>query len=231
MKAQTGHTDNRFLHKLFRKAEFSYTLSDLSKAIGPMVGTMFIGRYIGADGLSVMGYVSPLIMLLELIGTAISSGSRNKASALIGAGELKEADRAFSASVVMGSVLSLSAALLLFVFCGSVCMLLGVRDPLITEMTMRYIRGYLIGFPFLTMTRVLIPYLQMEGRYYRVNASAALTTLLYVAADAFVIFILHGSMFEVGLATSFGYIVPFFVCAAFLSGKRPVPFSASAVFL
>ena len=220
MKKHPYNTDNRFLHELFRKAEISYTVSDLSKAIGPVIGTMFIGRCIGADGLTVMGYVSPLVMLLELIGTAVSSGSRNKVSALIGAGEIREADRAFSASLIIGNGLSLCATLLLFVFCGRVSFLLGARDPLIREMTMRYIYGHLIGFPFFTMTRILTPYLQMEGRYRRVNASAALTTLIYIAADAFVIFVLHGSMLAIGLATSLGHIVPFFVVVSFFAGKK-----------
>ena len=109
-----------------------------------MIGTMFIGKYIGTDGLTVMGYVAPLIMLFELIGTAVSSGSRNKVSSLIGAGELEEADRAFSASVITGACLSLFSAFLVFVFCSFVSLTLGARDPLIHEATMQYIYGYLI---------------------------------------------------------------------------------------
>ena len=76
--------DNRIIQKLFRKAEISYTVSDVSKAIGPMIDLMFISQFIGPDGVSVIGYVAPLIMAFELIGTAISSGARNKAFTLIG---------------------------------------------------------------------------------------------------------------------------------------------------
>jgi len=41
-----------------------------------------------------------------------------------------------------------------------------------------------------------------------------------VIADAFVVFVLHGGMLQIGLATSLGYIVPFFVCASFYAGKK-----------
>ena len=44
-------------------------------------------------GVTVIGYVGPLIMLYELVGTGISSGTRNKVSSLIGAGRLDEANR------------------------------------------------------------------------------------------------------------------------------------------
>ncbi len=40
-------------------------------------------------------------------------------------------------------------------------------------------------------------------------------TFIDIAADAFVIFVLHGGMFELALATSFGYIISFFIEASF----------------
>ncbi len=41
------NTDNRITRKLFRKAEASYTVSDISKAIGPIIDLMFISQFIG----------------------------------------------------------------------------------------------------------------------------------------------------------------------------------------
>ncbi len=211
---------NRILHKLFRKAEISYTVSDLSKAIGPMIDLLFISRFIGPDGVTVIGYVDPLIMLFELNGTAISSGARNKVSALIGAGDLEEANRAFSGSVLLGGGLALSAAILAAAFCAFVSLVLGARDPVIHRMTMQYIYGYLIGVPFFTLTRILTPYLQMEGQYGRVSTVSVLTTVVDVAGDAVAVFVLRGGMFEIALATSLGFIVPFFLNAGFFLGKK-----------
>lgn len=215
-----GNSDNRIIRKLFRKAEISYTVSDISKAIGPMIDLMFISQFIGPDGVTVIGYVAPLIMLFELIGTTVSSGARNKVSALIGAGRLEEANRAFSSSIIMGGGSALFLAILAAAFCHFVSLVLGARDPVIHRMTMQYIYGYLIGFPFFTLTRILTPYLQMDGQFKRVSAVSVLTTVVDVAADAVVIFVLHGGMFEIGLATSLGYIVPIFVSAAFFLGKE-----------
>ena len=39
--------DNRILHRLIRKAEVSYTVSDISKAIGPVIDLMFVSQFIG----------------------------------------------------------------------------------------------------------------------------------------------------------------------------------------
>ena len=206
---------DKILHKLFRKSELSYAVSDLSKAIGPIIDLMFTSLFIGPAGVTVMGYVSPLIMLFEFIGTDISSGSRNKASSLLGAGNLDEVNKVFSASVASGGILSLTTALVVCVLCSSVSIILGAREPQVFEMTKQYIFGYIIGLPFFTLTRILTPYLQMEGQYLRVNAISILTTVVDLAADVFVIFVLHGGMFELALGTSLGYIVSFLVGAVF----------------
>ncbi len=214
------YADNRIIQQLFRKAEMSYTVSDISKAIGPMIDLMFIGQFIGPNGVAVIGYVAPLIMLFELIGTTVSSGARNKVSALIGAGEMENANHAFSCSVIVGVGLALISAILVAVFCSIVSQILGARNPEIHRMTMQYIYGYLIGFPFFTLTRILTPFLQMEGQYRRVSAVSMLTTVIDVAADAVVICVLHGGMFEIGLATSLGYMVPVFVSVGFFLGRK-----------
>ena len=219
-KIYDAQTDNVILHRLFRKAELSYAVSDLSKAIGPIIDLMFISLFIGTAGVTVMGYVSPLIMLFELIGTDISSGARNKVSNLLGAGKLDEASSAFSASVILGGGLSLIAVIAVGIFCSGVSVILGAREPQIFEMTKLYIFGYVIGIPFFSMTRILTPYLQMEGQYRIVTTISILTTVIDIAADAFVVFVLHGGMFEIAIATSLGYIIPFFIGAAFFLRKK-----------
>lgn len=96
--------ENKILRKLFRKGELSYAFSDISKAIGPMVDLIFVSAFFGPMGVSVVGYVGPLIMFYELIGTGISSGARNRVSSLIGAGRLEEANQVYSSSVILGTL-------------------------------------------------------------------------------------------------------------------------------
>ena len=63
--------------ELFRKSEVSWGISDFSKAIGPMIDLIFISKFIGIDGVTVVGFVSPLILFFEVIGSAVSNGGRN----------------------------------------------------------------------------------------------------------------------------------------------------------
>ena len=215
-----GKAENKIIRRLFYKSELSWGVSDFSKAIGPMIDLVFVSSFIGVDGVTVLGFMSPLIMFFELIGSAVANGARNKVSSMIGAGKLDDANRVFSDSLILSGGLSVLMALLALIFCSGLTFLLGAREPAIAEMTKQYIIGYLLGFPFYTLTRVITPFLQMEGQYTRVNTSSVLTTVIDIAADAAVVFVLHGGMLEIGLATSLGYIVPFFVCAAYYMGKK-----------
>ena len=219
-KVYGGKSENKIIRRLFLKSEISWGVSDLSKAIGPMIDLVFISQFIGIDGVTVLGFMSPLIMFFELIGSALANGARNKVSSMIGAGKLDQANRVFSDSLIAGGGLSILMSLAASIFCSGLAFILGAREPAITEMTKQYLLGYLIGFPFYTLTRIITPFLQIEGQYRRVNTTSILTTVIDISADAFVLFVLHGGMFQIGLATSFGYILPFFVSASYYIGKK-----------
>ena len=219
---------DKILHQLFRKGEASYAVSDVSKAIAPLVDLLFVSLFIGASGVTVMCYVSPMFMLFAIVGMCISNGARNKVSVLLGEGNIDEANRVFSASIIMGGGLSVISAVAVGIFCSEVVFVLGAREPGIFEMTKLYIWGYLIGYPFLTMIRILTPFLQMEGQYRLLATNSVITTALDISLDALVVFVLHGGMFEIALATSLGYIIPFFILvASFIRRKNTSVFRLS----
>jgi hypothetical protein len=56
MERIDGHkAENQILRGLFRSAEASYTVSDLAKAIGPLIDLMFVSQFIGVGGVTVLG--------------------------------------------------------------------------------------------------------------------------------------------------------------------------------
>lgn len=61
-----GKAENKIIRRLFLKSEVSWGISDFSKAIGPIIDLFFVSRFIGIDGVTVLGYMSPLIMFFEL---------------------------------------------------------------------------------------------------------------------------------------------------------------------
>jgi len=213
-------TENKILHHLLRRAELSYAVSHLSKAIGPMIDMVFVSQFLGVGAVTVLGYVGPLILMFELIGILIGTGTRTKTAELVGEGSMEEANKAFSSSLISGGGIAIIAVLIVAVLHTQTAFILGARDPELQRTTVQYLSGYLIGVPFMSLSRIITPYLQMEGQFRLINITAILMTIIDIAADAFVIFVLHGGMFEIGLATSVGYIIPFFLSASFFISKK-----------
>lgn len=214
---QSNHNKpgDKILHRLFIRAELSYSVSHLSKAVGPIIDMLFVSQFIGVNGVTVLGYVGPLILLFELIGITIGTGTRTKGAALMGEGRKEDANKAFSSSLISGGGIAIIVVLIVAVLNMQVAFLLGAREPELQQMTVQYLYGYLIGVPFCGLTRIITPYLQMEGQFKLINITGILTTVIDVVADGIVIFVLHGGMFEIGLATSLGYIIPFILCISF----------------
>ena len=77
-----------------------------------MIDMVFISSYIGVNGVTVLGFISPLTMFFEVIGSAVANGARNMVSSMIGAGKLDDANRVFSDSLIMSGGLSILLALL-----------------------------------------------------------------------------------------------------------------------
>ncbi|MDY6399942.1 MAG: hypothetical protein SPL10_01410 [Synergistales bacterium] len=91
---------NKILSRLFTKSEIAWGLSDISKSIGPMIDLIFISQFIGISGVTVMGYVAPLIILLNFIGSSVSDGARVNTAPFFGSGDLAEANSIFSNAVI-----------------------------------------------------------------------------------------------------------------------------------
>ncbi|MBQ7559256.1 MAG: hypothetical protein IJT20_03310 [Synergistaceae bacterium] len=67
-----------------------------------MIDLIFISQFIGVSGVTVMGYVAPLIISLGFIGSGISNGARIKTAPFLGAGDIAEANEIFSNAVILG---------------------------------------------------------------------------------------------------------------------------------
>ena len=220
-------SENKILLCAFQNAEISYAVTDVSKGAGPVIDLLFVSQFIGPDGVTVIGYTAPLIMFMELIGSAVANGARVKAGPLIGAGNREASNLCFSTALFFGIILSLIFSGSVMVFSFGICNILGARELSIAGLTNSYILGYAIGVPFFVLNRILNPFLQLEGQYKRMNISSLVTTVLNVAADLFVIIVLRGGMFEIGLVTSISYFIGFVINASFYFHSRSTVFRFS----
>lgn len=210
----------KMLHRLFLKSEFSFAVSDLSLATGSMADLFFVSMYLGVNGITALGYAAPIVQIFGFIGTTVGNGSKAKVSSLLGAGNREEGNKVFSTSVGIGAGTAAVCAILVMLFCSRVALLLGARAPEVFDIARQYIYGFSIGVPFYVGTRILRPYLQLEGQYRRLNIIAGLTTAASIIGDMAVVFLFRGNMFGIAFATSIGDIGAFCISAEYFLRKK-----------
>ena len=233
--AVASHDSGESYHivrKTFFYSMIAAILSGLTGSIGDLIDGAVIGHCLGVDSMAAFGLVSPVIIVFSLFGAVVASGSRNSFTMMIGNGDLEGAKGIFTLSMIMGVGLSTGLMILIFLFATPVCAMLGATGSAANLMakTRGYLIGVAFGLPAMNASRVLQNFLTIDSDRKLPVISAAVMTVVCIALDLLVAFVIHGDTFEMGLATSVSYYVEVAVLLLHFRRKdRLTRFSLKAV--
>jgi len=171
-----------------------------------VVDTIFIGHYVGRDGIAALSLVFPLQMLAMGVGSMVGVGGASLISRLIGAGDKHGAERALGNGVAAGILLSIILTAIVIPSVVFWVKLIGA-----SENVLPYARDYLTivmsGTVFNVLSSALIVYIRSEG-----NARVGMTTMilgsvLNIILDAVFIIALGMGMKGAALATVISQII------------------------
>ena len=173
----------------------------------------FIGNFLGVDAVASYGMVWPLTLVFGLIGSILSGGSRNLYTDLAGHGRTEEANRIFTLACLMSAAFSCVMVALILTYRMRLANALGANgshaslQPLVAS----YLTGIVLGLPFDSTAKILNSYMGMDSDYARTVYATVALTITDIVGDAVAIFVFHGGMFALGLATAIGQVVYFAV--------------------
>ena len=190
-----------------------FVLTSLTGSIGSLIDGVIIGQFLGVDSIAAFGLVSPLTFVFVLFGSIISSGSRNRFTKLIGEGKLDEARGIFTLSWLFSVGMPLICMVLIIIFSRQISVLLGASGNAanLLDKTQEYLIGIAIGLPAMNGIRVLNAYMIIDNDKNRTIIATLIMTVANALMDLFVVFVIHGDTFEMGLTTSIGYYISLFV--------------------
>lgn len=223
-------THDRVLRKIFKNALIAYILGDIATVIGPLVDSAIIANYLGVEAVAAVGLFSPFLMFISIIGGVIAGGSRGLYTNLIGKGEINKANFVFTFSCLMAMIISPSIAFMGIAFPNQIATFLGANG---SNMHLRpylasYVRGYLLGVPFLSTAKVMSGYMHLDHDSARPVYSLVIMTIVNIIGNLIVAFVIKGDLFGIALATSISNLVWFLVmCGHFLRKDRELKFNLS----
>jgi putative MATE family efflux protein len=162
LKQNRNVLDTDQIGRLLIKLTLPLFIGVFVQTIYNVVDTIFIGRYVGLEGIATLSVVFPLQMLAIGLGNLAGIGGASLISRLIGSGDKNGAERALGNSLVVGIVSSLVLTAIILPNINLWVRLVGASQELLP-----YAHDYLTiaisGAVFNVMMNALMIFIRSEG--------------------------------------------------------------------
>lgn len=182
----------------------------LTNSVYCIVDVMFVGIYIGSEGLAAFNIAMPIFTMFSSIGLLLGVGGATTISVLVGQGDKSNVNKVFSFTILTNLIIGTLVCILGLVFLRPFSIMLGAPPELVTDV-MDYLRPLLyVAIPYVlnSTLQVLI----------RADYNPKLVMLAAVCGNLANIFLdwLFVAVFEWGLAgastaTAFGPCIAVFI--------------------
>ncbi|MBQ9391278.1 MAG: ATP-binding protein [Lachnospiraceae bacterium] len=197
-------TWNLFLKKLFLQLMAVNIINSLVQPINNLIDSMFIGAGIGIGALEAYALFLPISAFVVAISMVFSIGTQINCSHMLGWGDTRRVKSLTQTAFFSAIIFSIVFSVVLMVFSTQIATLLGASSEINGQIqgTSSYIRGYVIGVPFIFLTGVMMSLLQIEGKKKLIILLSIVNLIINVLGDIISIYVIDAGLFGVAIATS-----------------------------
>ncbi len=211
------------IKKLVRQMLPAQIISALAVSVCLMIDSIMIGRFLKETAMAAYGLANPLLMSIGAIALLMTAGIQVACSKSLGRGSQEETNAGFSSALAAGGCISLFFMILVVSFRGPLASLTGAeRDPELFRQTKDYLLGFAVGAPACMGALVLVPFLQMAGRNGLLIAAIGTMMVLDIGLDLLNVFVWHGGMLGMGLASSASYYAALLIGSTYFFTRESV---------
>lgn len=213
------------LGKLLAEQAIPASVGILSMSIYAIVDTIFVGKFVGPEGIGAITVVLPITFLISSIGMAIGVGGSSVLSRALGDKNNEKAFKTFGNQVLMTASLALFFVLLGSFFTDQIIHAFGgkgdVEAPAISYFTIQ-----LIGVPFLAWTMMSNNIIRAEGYPKIAMFAMIIPAILNLILDPILIVALDMGIEGAAWATTISYMgSALFTLHHFVYGKSTLRIS------
>lgn len=195
------------VYKIFWKYAIPSIIAMLAQTTAGMIDSIFIGRFIGPEGLSAITLFFPFLGLLIGIGAMFAIGSSTLAGIELGKGNFHKSNNFFNLAVWVLTILSLSATLIIFLLLPKLAKIMSV-----TGITKQYMSdyGYFLSpfFMFFMLNFVFSFFFKLDGKPSTVVRITLSGTIINIILDILFVAIFKWSLKGAALATGLSQLIP-----------------------
>lgn len=208
---------NLLLNKSLFHIAFGLMMLEIAGAINYMIDGIVTSRWLDETAMAANGITGPIFAILSIFSGVFASGFQNIAGIQLGEGRSDVAKNTWRITWVFALFVSSAMMVVGLIFSDGIASLLGAPVSMMKLHTdsAAYIRGFMIGAVPYIFSALFIPALQINGKNKLITVSVIALSAVDILGDFANVFIFHGGMFGMGLATSLSYFVS---AAILLSG-------------
>ena len=211
------------IRKLTRQMLTAQIFAALTVSLCLMIDSVMISRFLGEEAIAAYGLSNPVLLVIGALGSLLASGIQAACSKSLGRGSQEETNAGYSSALAVGGCVSLAFMVIVLLLTSPLATLMGAgSEGSFFEKTRDYLRGFSIGAPASMGALVLVPFLQMAGQTGLLIAAVLTMTIADVALDILNVFVFHGGMFGMGLASSVSYYLAMLISGFYFLSKKCV---------
>ena len=200
---------------------FVLIIAEMADALCGAVDAMYVGKFLGADAMAAHGVAAPVFTFLCIFTYLIAASLQHSCTIALGQGQTREANGYFNIAFFTILAISLVLTVIGMAFPGWTATMLGAGNGPIKPLAADYLKGIAPGTLPLLLFLILVPILQIEGKWALIHIGSTVMAVSDIALDYINIHFLGGGMYGMGIATSVSYFLGLCVFLLYFgSGKR-----------
>lgn len=216
---QNKLTNIHLISKPFKSYIMISILGLISTTIGMVIDGLFIGNFMGSEGIAAYGIASPFFIFLFAVATIFTNGGIILSSNYMGREENEKVNIIFTMTCLIATVTSLVIMIFSPFYVEGLAGILGANGSLI-PLTSDYILGFTVGTLSFVLSQVLFSFTRLDNSPNLGFFSVIIATIVNIFLDFVFITILKWGMFGIGFATTIGYSLAVLVLLTHFFSKK-----------
>ena len=187
-----------------------------------LADTYFIAKALGANGIAALNFAIPVFSLVHGIGLMIGIGGATRFSILKSQNKKEEAERIFSGSLKLGSLIGLTLIVLGLFGSRALSSVLGA-DAVTLPLTRTFMATILTFAPFFILNNTVLTFVRNDNNPKLAMTAMVTGSFANVILDYIFLFPFKMGMFGAAFATSLAPIVSLGILSLHFAGKKSRP--------
>lgn len=195
------------ISKIFWVYAIPSILTMIAQSTATVIDSIFIGKFVGPQGLSAITLFFPMIGIVIGVGTMFAIGGTTLAGIELGKDNFEKSNNLFNVIFTVLAGLSIAATLLIVIGLKPLTVLLNI-DPTLNGYVLEYGQTISLFFVFFILNFALSFFLKLDGKPIYVVIVMMSGTLMNILLDYLFIYKLQMGLKGAALATGASQLIP-----------------------